>query len=88
MGLLALACVASALAGWGGKDPARNTPIGQLPSSCRSAPTGEQCVNAGVYYLYKARARAGLPPYALPANFASLAPTRQLFILVNLDRIQ
>ena len=86
--LLALACVASALADWGGKDPARNTPIGALPSSCRSAPAGAQCINAGVYYLDKARSRAGLPPYALPANFASLSPTRQLFILVNLDRIQ
>ncbi len=86
--VLALACIASALAAWGGSDPAHNTPIKQVPSSCKSAPSGKQCVNAGVYYLDKARSRAGLPPYALPANFASLSGSRQIFILVNLDRIQ
>jgi hypothetical protein len=41
-----------------------------------------------VYYLDKARAKVHLPPYALPANFASLSPPQQLFILVDLDRIQ
>jgi len=40
-----------------------------------------------VYYLDRARARVGLPPYALPADFASLGPAQQMFILVNLDRI-
>jgi len=59
----------------------------RLPASCRSAPTGAQCVNAAVYYLDKARSRVHLPPYALPANFVSLSPTRQMFILINLDRI-
>lgn len=29
----------------------------------------------------------GLAPYALPADFASLSPDRQMFILSNLDRI-
>jgi hypothetical protein len=28
------------------------------------------------------------PPYALRANFPSLSPPRQLFILVNWDRVQ
>jgi hypothetical protein len=45
------------------------------------------CINAVVYYLDKARSRVHLPPYALPANFPSLPPPRQLFILVNLDRV-
>ncbi len=85
---LALAVVASASADWGGKDPARNTRIGRLPSSCSSSPTGKACINAGVRYLDKARSRVGLPPYALPADFPLLTPTRQLFILVNLDRVQ
>jgi hypothetical protein len=61
--------------------------MGLLPSSCSSAPTGAECINAGVYYLDKARSRNGLPPYALPENFPSLSPTRQLFILINLDRL-
>ena len=86
-GLLALVVVASASADWGGKDPAHNTPIRRVPSSCSSAPTGKVCINAVVYYLDKARSRVHLPPYALPANFPSLSPPRQLFILVNLDRI-
>lgn len=85
---LALVVVASGSAAWGGKDPPHNTRIGRLPSQCRGAPTGQECINAVVYYLDKARSRVHLPPYALPADFASLPPPRQLFILVNLDRVQ
>jgi hypothetical protein len=85
---LALVVVATGSAAWGGKDPPRNTRIGRLPSSCHSSPTGTKCVNAAVYYLDKARSRVHLPPYALPADFPSLSPPKQLFILVNLDRIQ
>jgi len=84
---LALVLVASASADWGGTDPSHNTPIGKVPFSCKTAPTGKECVDAGVWYLDRARARVGLPPYALPADFSSLAPGRQMFILVNLDRI-
>ena len=85
--VLAVACVAVASAAWGGKDPRHNTKIGRLPLSCKSAPTGMQCINAVVYYLDKARSRSHLPPYALPADFPSLSPVRQTFILTNLDRI-
>jgi hypothetical protein len=85
----ALVVVASASsANWVGKDPPRNTPLGMLPSYCTSAPTKKPCIDAGVYYLDRARAKVGLPPYALPANFPWLSPDRQLFILVNLDRVQ
>jgi hypothetical protein len=86
---LTLVVVASASAAWGGgKDPAYNTPIRLLPSSCGSAPTGQECIDAVVWYLDKARSRVGLPPYALPANFPSLSPQQQIFVLVNLDRVQ
>ena len=71
-GSLALVVVASASAAWGGNDPAHNTRIGRMPSSCRGAPTGTECIDAVVYYLDKARSRVHLPPYALPANFPSL----------------
>ena len=87
-GSLALVVVASASAAWGGKDPAHNTRIGRMPSWCRGAPTGKKCIDAVVYYLDKARSRVHLPPYALPANFPTLSPPQQLFILVNLDRVQ
>jgi hypothetical protein len=85
--VLAFGCVAIASAAWGGTDPPSNTPITRVPSDCKGAPTGKECVNAAVLYLDKARSRVGLPPYALPANFPALAPTRQIFILTNLDRI-
>jgi len=84
---VALVFVASGSAAWGGSDPAHNTKFGLMPSSCRTDPTGKECIDATVYYLDKARARSGLGPYALPADFASLSPTKQMFILVNLDRI-
>ena len=84
---LALVVVASASADWAGDDPPKNTPLGTLPSSCKTAPAAKQCIDAGVYYLDKARARVGLPAYKLPADFPSLAPARQMFILTNLDRI-
>ncbi len=86
--VLTLVLVASAAADWAGSDPPKNTRLGGLPSSCSAAPTAKACIDAGVYYLDKARARVGLPPYALPANFASLKPPQQWFILVNLDRVQ
>jgi hypothetical protein len=85
---LALVLVASASADWASKDPPKNTPLVNLPSSCRTAPTGKPCIDAGVYFLDKARKRVGLQPYALPADFASISPPRQFFILVNLDRVQ
>jgi hypothetical protein len=87
-GSLALVVVASASAAWGGRDPAHKTRIGRMPSWCRGAPTGKKCIDAVVFYLDKARSRVHLPPYALPANFPSLSPPQQLFILVNLDRVQ
>src|SRR4051794_30455068 len=89
MSALALTAVivATASAGWGAKDPRHNTKLGLLPSSCHSAPTGKECIDAAVYYLDKARSRNHLPPYALPTDFASLSPPRQMFVLVNLDRI-
>jgi len=86
--VLGLACVGLASAGWAGSDPAKNFPLGKLPAACHSAPAGKECVDAGVYYLDKARARLGETPYQLPADFASLGPARQMFILTNLDRIE
>jgi hypothetical protein len=87
---LVLVFVASASsANWKGSDPPTNTPLGRrLPSSCNAAPTGKECIDAGVWYLDRARAKVGLHAYALPANFPSLSPVQQLFILVNLDRVQ
>jgi len=86
-GVLALVVAPGASAGWAGGDPAHNYPLGQLPLACDTAPTGTACINAGVYYLDKARQKDGLPPYALPADFPSLTPPQQMFVLANLDRV-
>ena len=83
-----IAGVGVAIAAWGGADPKSNYRPGPLPSSCSQSPTGAKCINAGVYYLDKARARLGQQPYKLPANFVQLGPEVQAFILTNLDRTQ
>jgi hypothetical protein len=87
-GVLALVVVATAAAAWGGKDPARNFRIGRLPSACNSAPARVRCINAGVYYLDRARAKVGLPAYKLLAKFPRLTAAQQIFVLTNLDRVQ
>jgi hypothetical protein len=86
--LLALVFASAAAAGWAGSDPPRNFPLGKLPYACERARTGRTCIDAGVYYLDRARAQLGEPAYALPADFALLTPAEQMFILTNLDRIQ
>ena len=85
---LALVFAAVASADWGGGDPPTNYKPGKLPFACQKAPTGKTCINAGVYYLDKARAKLGLPAYALPADFPSLSAPEQMFVLTNLDRTQ
>jgi hypothetical protein len=80
--------VALAAHPWAGSDPKSNLKVRRLPSACYRKPTSEKCVNAGVYYLDKARAKLHQKPYKLPADFAKRSPEQQVFILVNLDRLQ
>jgi hypothetical protein len=83
------ACVAapSAWGAWAGSDPSANFPPGTLPTACAAAPTGTACINAGIYFLDEARASLGQLAYKLPADFPSLTPAQQTFILTNLDRV-
>jgi hypothetical protein len=67
-------------------DPSANYVVGKLPEVCSGAPTSARCTNAAVSYLDQARASLGLGPYDLPADFVSLSPDEQAFILTNLDR--
>ena len=81
-------CAASRLAdGPVGADPRSNFPVDQLPASC-DQPTSPACLDASVAFLNQARAGLGQGPYQLPANFDSLSPQIQQFVLTNLDRIQ
>jgi hypothetical protein len=70
-----------------GADPRSNFPVDQLPASC-DQPTSPACLDTSVSYLNQARAGLGQGPYQLPANFDSLSPQIQQFVLTNLDRIQ
>jgi hypothetical protein len=45
------------------------------------------CLNQSISFLDQARSKLGLPSYALPRNFASLAPPEQLLVLTDLDRL-
>jgi hypothetical protein len=86
--VLAGPCASSALSDtWAGPDPAASYPTGDVPFDCLADPTGGVCVNVGVSYLDEARAHLGLPPYVLPADFASLSAPQQLLILSDEDRI-
>jgi hypothetical protein len=70
-----------------GADPHSNFPVDQLPVSCNQ-PTSAACLDASVSLLNQARAGLGQGSYQLPADFDSLGPQIQQFILTNLDRIQ
>ncbi len=69
-----------------GADPAENIPLGSEPASC-SSETSAACEEWTVGRLNAARAKLGLGPYLLPAKFLSMPPDRQLFVLVDLDRV-
>jgi uncharacterized membrane protein YgcG len=70
-----------------GSDPSSNFNVGSLPLACQTDPTGSACVDAAVSYLDQARASLGQPAYVLPADFDSLSPVQQVFILTNSDRL-
>jgi len=73
--------------GWAGADPSTDFAVGQLPESCDGAGASPSCIGAAVSYLEQARASLGQGPYELPADFDSLTPAEQAFVLTDLDRV-
>jgi hypothetical protein len=75
---------------WAGSDPGANFPMPYIPQLCWNPPTGNPtgaaCLDWSVGVLDQARASLGLPAYVVPADFDSLSPAQQLFILTNSDR--
>lgn len=67
-------------------DPPESIPLGSEPASC-SNETSAACEEWTVGRLNAGRAKLGLKPYALPAGFIAMPSDRQLFILVDLDRV-
>ncbi len=85
--LICAVCSVALADGPVGSDPHSNYSVNQLPASC-DQPTSAACLNASVSFLDQARASLGQGPYQLPANFDSLSPQIQQFVLTNVDRIQ
>jgi hypothetical protein len=77
---------APATAAWAGPDPSTNIAPSSLPMDCGTDPTGAACTDTAVDILNQASATMGQPAYVLPADFDSLSPVQQLFILTNDDR--
>jgi hypothetical protein len=85
--LAALVMMAPAAAHAAPIPPANAVQAADRPDACKTSSTSAPCVNAWVADLDQARAKNGLPDYALPASFPALAPERQLLVLANLDRV-
>jgi len=75
-------CSAAFADGPVGADPHSTFPVNQLPPSCNQ-PTSAACLDASVGFLDPARAGLGQEPYQLPADFASLTPQIQQFVLTR-----
>ena len=92
MGTLLVLCLGGAgivaTSALAGLIPPANFPVRHLPPACRAHPNSRACIDGIVYWLDRARAKLHQNPYKLPADFASLTPEEQAFILVNLDRLQ
>jgi hypothetical protein len=86
MTIVLCAGTAPASAAWAGPDPSSNIMRSRLPMECGTDPTGTICTDTAVSILNQARATMGEPAYVLPADFDSLSPIQQLFILTNDDR--
>ena len=89
MGSLAVVVVltAPATSAWGAPNPPSDIRLGALPAACARAGDGAVCETASVKALDAARAKLGLGPYALPADFVRLSPAQQWLILADLDRL-
>jgi len=70
-------------------DPAANiAPSPNFVTCCSSTQYDDSrlCVNATLQAIANARAAEGLGPMVLPANWNSLTPQEQLFVVTNLER--
>jgi hypothetical protein len=87
--ILAFACCLGVLHGVASArapDPVANLQVGPPPPPCYIHPVSPACELPLVGELNAGRTALGLGPYVLPTDFVTLAPDRQLLILVNLDR--
>ncbi len=84
-----LHAVPSSQSGTGIPDPAHNVaPVPDFTRVCRSGvDDSAACITAVLAAVNRARAREGVRPMVLPADFANLSLPEQLFVGVNLERV-
>jgi hypothetical protein len=58
-----------------------------LTVACRSQEVATTCIDATVSAIDNARAEEGIGPMVLPADFAELTPSEQLFVMVDCERV-
>jgi hypothetical protein len=71
-------------------DPARNVrPIPDFTHVCagNGLDNSDTCINAALHAVNRAHALEGVPAMVLPAGFAQLNVPEQLFVVVNLERV-
>jgi hypothetical protein len=82
--------VPTSLSDGGIADPPRNVPPSpDYTKTCRSGGLDDSpaCIAAALAAINHARRLEGIHPMVLPADFASLSLTDQLFVTVNLERV-
>jgi hypothetical protein len=72
---------------------APNPPSADIPAdpnlavTCRSPDDGNACIDAAVLAIDNARTQEGIGPMVLPADFAELTLSEQLFVMVDCERV-
>jgi hypothetical protein len=82
--------VPASLSDGGIKDPPHNVPPNpDYTKTCTGSglDSSPACIAAALAAINHARAIEGVRPMVLPANFSSLSITDQLFVVVNLERV-
>jgi hypothetical protein len=90
LALLLAGCTSGGPTGNGLVDPARTVaPAPNYPYDCApvGADTSGPCLRITLDAIDAARAKEGLRPMALPADFASLTVPEQLFVAVDRERV-
>jgi hypothetical protein len=85
-----LRAVPASLSAGGVADPPRNVPpTPDYTRTCSDAglDSSPACIDAALAAINHARALEGVRPMVLPAGFSSLSVTDQLFVAVNLERV-
>ncbi len=58
-----------------------------LAGACRSQDVASTCIDATVSAIDNARSQEGIGPLVLPADFAELTTSEQLFVMVDCERV-